>query len=110
MAICILIGKRVSSSDGIGVETKIATYREPFEVGTAKHFSIHPDSRRDTRSDGVYSLLATKIAALTMKVKPNCYYQISLSELINNNISFIYAGVAGYGIKSIYGDGVVTFI
>ena len=57
-----------------------------------------------------FSQLATKIAALTMKVKPNCYYQISLSELINNNISFIYAGVAGYGIKSIYGDGVVTFI
>ena len=92
------------------METKITAYREPIEGGTAKHFSIHPDSRRDTRSDVVYSLLTTKITALTMKVTPNCYYQILLSELINNNISFIYAGVAGHVVKSIYGASVVTFI
>ena len=99
------------------METKITAYREPIEGGTAKHFSIHPDSRRDTRSDGVYSLLTfhnkrllRSLHSLKMTVTPNCYYQISLSELINNNISFIYTGVAGYWIKSIYGDGVVTFI
>jgi len=93
----------LSGNENIGVS-------RTFLSGNFKHFSIHPDSRRATRSDGVYSLLTTKIAALIMKVKPNCYYQISLSELINNNIGFIYTGVAGYGIKSIYGDGVVTFI
>ena len=49
----LLLMEAVSSSGDIGVETKITAYREPLEVETTKHFSIHPDSRRATRSDEV---------------------------------------------------------
>ena len=61
----------VSSSDDIGVETKITAYREPIEGGTQStsryiptfveplevtECSMHPDSRRETRSDGVLAM------------------------------------------------------